>query len=433
MQGDENAARSENMKGIINKNEIINRTFVLATALVAIALPFSIRFTSLAIIFFCVSWLAQTNFRQLSQSLSGNWLLWLYCIPFLLLTVSLLYTEDTKSGLWELEKAVPLLVFPLLFSSARRLSKENIYCILRAFILSNVAFGVSCLAYAAYRYWTSSENIFFNFDLVKIFRSHPTYYSMYILFCLATLLCLNLESSQKKGWERNKWVVGMIVLLFTALIFLLAVRFIFLQFVVLGLVVIYLYIRRTKKLLTGVLLLVGFVATVAFVVATNRVLKERLIQLIESPTYSLSADSMEGYNGFTTRLAQWQVSWYIIKEAPAWGVGPADVQDKLQDAYQNNYLKYSYRDRLNAHNQYVQTSLGLGFIGLIFFIACLVAPAVLAIKQKQFIHLAFLLIFATGCITESMLYVQKGIVFFSLFNSLFTFHLLAHNVPKTNS
>lgn len=409
------------------KDEIIDGAFVLACALVAIALPFSIRFTSFAIVLLVTCWIVQNNFKRLILSIRTNRILWLYCIPYLLLVVSLLYTQRLKEGLWELEKAVPLIAFPLIFSSAKQLAKKDIHFILRAFILSNVAFGIICLSYATYQYWANSVNLFFNFDLVMIFHSHPTYYSMYILFCLTTLLYFNLDDEEDKGWDRNKFVVGAIVLFFTAIIFLLAVRFIFVQFILFGGVVIYLYIQRSKRILTGILLLISFVTIVGFAVATNKVLQERLMQLVESHTYTLSANTMEGYNGLTTRLAQWEVSWTIIKEAPVWGVGPADVQHKLQVAYKNNFLKYSYRDKLNAHNQYVQTCLGLGFIGLLFFIANLAVPGILAIRQKKIVHFAFLLIFAVGCVTESMLYVQKGIVFFALFNSLFTFHLLQPN------
>ena len=325
-----------------------------------------------------------------------------------------------------MEKAIPLIAFPLLLSSVKKLTKEDIDFILRAFILSNLAFGIIIVLHATYQYWTSSVNLFFNFDLVKIFHSHPTYYSMYILFSLATLLYFNTEDEKNKGWQHNKWITGAIVLFFTALIFLLAVRFVFVQFILFGMVVIYMYIRKTKRIMKGMLLLISFVAIVVFSVASNKVLQQRLMQLVESPTYTLSADTMEGYNGFTTRLAQWEVSWSIIKQAPIWGVGPADVQQKLQIAYKNNFLKYSYRDKLNAHNQYVQTCLGLGFIGLVFFVACLAVPGLLAMRQKKIIHLVFLLLFAIGCITESMLYVHKGIVFFAFFNSLFTFHVLKY-------
>lgn len=413
------------LTGNIKKN--IDTAFVIACAIVVVVLPFSIRITSFAMILLSACWLAQNNFSKLGVAIRTNRLLWLLCIPYLLLFLSLSNTENVRDGFWELEKAVPLILFPLIFSSSRKLTKANIHFILRAFILANIFFGIISLLYAAYQYWTNSVNLFFNFDLVNVFRSHPTYYSMYILFSLGALFYFNVNEKDEKGWEHNKWILGAIVIFFTVIIFLLAVRFVFIQFILLGVFVIYRYIRETNRIAMGIGLLVCFAAMIAFAVITNQVLKERLLQLVESPTYTLSADTMEGYNGFTTRLAQWQVSWHIIKKSPLWGVGPADVQDKLQRAYQENFLKYSYRDRLNAHNQYIQTALGLGLIGLLSLLACIVVPGILAFRQKKMIHLLFLVLFSVGCITESMLYVHKGIVFFAFFNSLFTFHLLQNN------
>lgn len=413
----------------VDRQTTIARAFKMSCALVVAALPFGIKFTSYAIAIMVISWIIQGSYRNILGVIKTNRFFWLFSGLYLLMAVSIIYTQDIKSALWEMEKGAALLIFPLLLASSPKLPLQAIRFILRTFILSNLLFGVICLGYAAYKYLREEVNLFFNFDLVNLFNGHPTYYSMFILFSLAALFYLNSNRDKRDSWENKPSIIVLIALFFTVIIFLLSVRFIFLLFILIGLIAIVFYVRKTGHVKLGLLGLFIFIFIIFIAVNKNEFLKERLLQL-KNYRYELSEETMEGYNGLTTRLAQWESSIPIIKGSPFFGVGPGDVQAHLQMAYKKNFLKYSYRDRLNAHNQYVQTLLGLGVVGLIVFLANLVVPGILAFKQQNFIYVFFILLFALCCITESMLYVQKGIVFFSFFNSLFGFHILDSNGSK---
>jgi len=258
---------------------------------------------------------------------------------------------------------------------------------------------------------------------------------MYILFSLVSIYYLNKEKAANNNWYNSKTIITIIVFFFFIQIFLLSVRFIFIIFTIAVITGIFIYIFKTKDIKLGLFLLVAFSIMVYFSLKNNAILRERLLQFKDNYTYELSENTMEGYNGLTTRLAQWESSLSIIKQSPLLGVGPGDVQDELQTVYKKNFLKYSYRDRLNAHNQYFQTCLGLGLVGLSVLLAGLFIPGFMAWKEGNVISISFIIIFAICCMTESMLYVQKGIVFYSFFNSLFSFHLLQRepveiSVPK---
>lgn len=406
------------------KDKILTKAFVYSCAGVAFFLPFGIKQTTYAIVLLVIVWLLQNNFKYLLNGLKKSKMLWLFCLPYLLMILSLTYTQDFKSGVWELEKGVSLLLFPLIFFSAKKMPVKSIHFILWSFILSNVCFGCVCLSYAIFKYYSEGVNLFFNFDLVNLFSSHPTYYSMYILFSLVSLYYLNKEKLNTGGWSTMKLIIIAIVLLFFILIFLLSVRYIFIVFTLAVITIIFIYTLKTKNIKIGLSFFSIFVIMVFLGLKNNSILRERLLQIKENYTYELSESTMEGYNGFTTRLAQWESSLSIIKTAPILGVGPGDVQQELQEVYKKNFLKYSYRDKLNAHNQYFQTCLGLGLVGLSVLLAGLFFPGMLAWKNGDILWISFLTIFSLCCITESMLYVQKGIVFYSFFNSLFAFHLL---------
>ncbi|HCW06623.1 MAG TPA: hypothetical protein DGG95_04570, partial [Cytophagales bacterium] len=72
----------------------------------------------------------------------------------------------------------------------------------------------------------------------------------------------------------------------------------------------------------------------------------------------------------------------------------------------------------NSHNQYLQTWMESGIVGLIAFLFCLFGFLLLKIKVPPS-YLAFIIIFSLMCLTESIGERQKGVVFFTLFQSLF--------------
>jgi O-antigen ligase len=87
--------------------------------------------------------------------------------------------------------------------------------------------------------------------------------------------------------------------------------------------------------------------------------------------------------------------------------------------------KYAITNSIGSndpHNQFLDTLLRLGFVGLIVLLACFAWPAYWAYQNKDFFYLAFLAVFLMICLTETAFELQKGIVFFSLFNSLLIFH-----------
>ncbi|MBK7816791.1 MAG: O-antigen ligase family protein [Sphingobacteriaceae bacterium] len=169
----------------------------------------------------------------------------------------------------------------------------------------------------------------------------------------------------------------------------------------------------------------GFAGLVYFAISKNTVLKARLMQIKENHKYEFS--ELNIYNGFTTRLAQWECSYIIIKKQPLFGVGIGDTQDELQVEYKKNFLHYSFKDKFNAHNQYFQTTLGLGLVGLVTLVSTLLVAVIVAYRRRNFLYLAFIIIFSACCLTESTLCTQYGVVFYAFFNSFFAFKMLGGN------
>lgn len=89
------------------------------------------------------------------------------------------------------------------------------------------------------------------------------------------------------------------------------------------------------------------------------------------------------------------------------------------------YVDYIYTtdaiaNTLNTHNQYFETIISLGIIGLILLLGYFIVPIFIMIKNKNFsiIYLIFILIISFNAFFEAIFERQCGIIFFNFFNML---------------
>jgi O-antigen ligase len=80
-----------------------------------------------------------------------------------------------------------------------------------------------------------------------------------------------------------------------------------------------------------------------------------------------------------------------------------------QDGYQKK----------NFHNQYVQNFADLGFVGFLILIIILSINLRNAIKSKDFIFICFAVLMISLFLTESFLWRQRGVVFFTVLFCVF--------------
>jgi O-antigen ligase len=123
--------------------------------------------------------------------------------------------------------------------------------------------------------------------------------------------------------------------------------------------------------------------------------------------------------GMFTRLHYWSAAASAIKSDPVIGVGTGDVQDTL-DKHYTTYAK-EHALGFNAHNQYLQTAVMLGFIGTISLVLLLAFALKYGFKHKNHNLIYLLILVSLVSMTEAILQVNKGIVFFSLFISILMF------------
>ena len=73
----------------------------------------------------------------------------------------------------------------------------------------------------------------------------------------------------------------------------------------------------------------------------------------------------------------------------------------------------------NFHNQYVQNFAELGIFGFIILLLILIVNIKKAYNSKDFVHFAFAILMISLFLTESFLWRQRGVVFFTVMYCLF--------------
>jgi O-antigen ligase len=394
---------------------------------ILITLPFSITVTNFLIII-AMAWSLFKYRRGMVNEMiaSGRAYRFLWTtLPFFFIVISLLYTDDLKQGLKSVEKYLPLLSFPVVFSLIQ--SKRSPIFFARIFGITVLGIAIICLAYALYNFYFLPEeaqqpvgdnysmiqskwNALSNTSLMQPFNINPIYMALYVSFALFTFLFDPVLKTYAK------LAVMALLILFQ---FLVSSRIGIVALSISVCIMIILWsakIKRYSKAVSFVLAIV--VAVCSLLITFNPILKKRFI--VDFTNYQLPND-VGGWNGLNIRYAIWKCSVDLIEKSPVIGYG-IGTQYEVREACYRNYTFYGpFGEHLNCHNQYLEYSLIGGGILFLLFLFQIFDSLRHAIFSKTNLHILLLTLIVITCLGESLLETHKGIVFFGYFNSLFLF------------
>ena len=350
----------------------------------------------------------------------------LFSSSYLFIVVSSFYSTNTSETIFQLQQKLPLLVFPLVFGTTTVSISGLKRKALISLSLSTITGCLLCLANGLLYYFnTSSFSHLYGYDLV-ILKDMPPFT---LGLCCIISIVFHLDGIQNINAPINKRRIyrhWMSFLFLSVFIFLLSNRVVFFCWILTILYYVFTLISsRLYRLITGITILLCVIVTIVFNPALNRQWND-LVDFSENNSIKLDADSSlgRGWGGKAIRLSLWICSWDVIKQHPLTGIGAGDAQDELQKAYETRKFYFASRyNRYNVHNQYLQITLASGVFALLVFIAGIVYPLKIAFKHNNILYIIFLLTFSLICITESILQVNKGIVWYAFFNALFFFSM----------
>jgi large-conductance mechanosensitive channel len=410
-----------------------------------VTLPFSITICHAALIVFLFAWLAERRWKDKFIIIKNSVILKLILMFLLVQLLGLFYTSNQPAGWFALEKKIFLFLVPLAIATTQvKFTPREIKIMLYLFVLSCMVGVLICFGYAAsqllaYQHGTLvSDNTHYldssPFDSLNStsqipwmlfsyvgFSSavgiHPSYFSMYLAFCICFLMSEMMTNSvHLRTWKGLG--LSAVIILFTLTIVLLSSRIMVISTIFIYLTLAIYFIVKQRFVISTIIAFI-LIAVVVFL-NVNPVSRYRSIQEITGSVYSIR-DKNHYETATEIRTSLWWLSWKsLYKINLLSGTGTGDVVDTIRQTGQEHEIS-NILDTYDPHNQYFHTLIGSGVFGLLILLTWLLFAFIVAWNRQDYLFAAFGFLFAALCITESAFELQKGVVFFAIFYSLLDF------------
>lgn len=388
--------------------------------LIAFCLACYIYITPPFIFLFVFVWLIEGDFKRKINAFMTNKYAMLFSGFYLLHFIGMIFTHNSQTGWFDLQVKASLIVFPLLFVSGGETGPAKQKQFMWAFVAGCICNGLICLGYAMWKYYFTGVSEFL-YSQMSLFL-HPSYYAMYI--DIALVMIFYMIVSPTISLKKLEKVIAYISVFF--LIFMLVILESKTGMIVSALIfsaVSLRYLFHKEHRLKAVVLLAG---TIIIYALTYNYMITSLKSRIGNAGKTLNSGQLDKASPESTQVRYyvWQAAWEIVKEHPLIGMGTGDADSALQLQYAKDNYTGALVHHLNAHNEYLQVAVELGFVGLFGLLACLALPFFKSIKEHRYVYMAFLIIISINFLTESMLEQQAGTIFYGLFNSLLMFNFV---------
>ena len=387
-----------------------------------ITLPWSVKingFLLISAMVFGVFYVKHAEWKTLSPNAQAY--LAACALYFLLHSISLFYTENTREGIKDLDQKWSFAILPIGVMIATRLNLER-KRVLQYFYYSILVASVLALIVAVINNYNYNQehaldllyfnHWFYSYRLLSLnIGIHPAYLSNYISLVIFYLIYQLISERQSR---KKSFLTACLVVYFLLYLILLSSRNVLVTTLIIILfagIIYSLYTKNIRLILAGLsVYIVLFLA-----ILSNDITRGRIIEIFDIG----KTDSQWG--NISLRFKEWDASTQIIKENLFFGVGSGDFRGALIAQYNAKGWTDMAEQRFNSHNQFIETTGRLGVLGLMVLISIFFFSVREAFLKRDLLHFVFLASFIMFSLTESTLEVQKGIVFFTLFNSVFFF------------
>jgi O-antigen ligase len=314
----------------------------------------------------------------------------------------------------KIESFLPFLILPLSFlvvSIRENITKEVVFNFCD---IAMVLYSLYTLLRALFKFLeTKSLNVFYYHDLSgNLNNMSAIYLSMLVSFSLLIII-------SKKN--KNIQELSKLLILATLLVLLSSKTIIGITILIVSVFGLkHLFIKKTFKKKYILYLLIILSLSLASKSIRDRVKFEYQKTKIEEVLNKKEFGHVYLWTGIGLRAFQVRAFYEIFREGKVgWlGLGYKNSQEALDNKYKE-YNFYPGFYGFNFHNQYVQTFAELGVIGFLMMLLLFGFLLYNAIKSKDFLFISFVVLVFSICFTESLLWRQRGMIFFIVLSLLF--------------
>lgn len=424
------ANTSDFLKRVWLKSADLNTSHPLAIFVVLLlcATPLPLGFSNVALVLLLLAgcWF---GFKTRHFRSDGNLLL--PVLLYLWMLCSLFWTVDSARTQSALSKEIALLLVPVAFACVPVFSasvKQKILLIYARFI---VVFAGICMLAALFKFTGGADSgVFFYHGLVGK-ELNAIHVSIYVTMALAVLVVHRGKS------KAHYFSIGFL-LIFLALLSSKNIMIVSLVLFV-GYAFFWWRASLAKKMVGS-----GIIAALllVFILAVPSV-KQRFAEEINSaigaesihrstedgnvyyvtPYQAWTAETFapnDYFPGTAFRVYQFRIFVELLQEDPIFWTGYglnasyAAIERKAKErnlfAGDDNHAGYGTK---NFHNQYAQQWADLGLPGLLLLLGMLGTSLFIGLKRKDFVHISFTVLMISLFLTESFLWRQRGVIFFT--------------------
>lgn len=407
------------------------KPLVFFISAVLITLPLGYAYNSIALIIFVLYSLLSAK----KSNASFNFALLLPLLFFGLMIISLIWSIDLKNTLKALSKEAALFFIPLAFCFNKQFIKMGLNTILKNYSVGMCLFGLYYLGRAIIRYsGTGNIDVFFYHELSGDVNA------IYLSALFSIPIFYFLSVKRKTTWD----LIAITYLV--VFIFLLSSKTVIIIDVLL--IAVYFLFYSGMPKIAKVVTVTAFCILIAGLGYFGKI-KERLLAEYE-PNIEVVGEATvadtgvintltikeawskpqfaanDYFNGTAFRVYQIRVFKEMLAEDPMFFTGYGlnaslkRIGEKgiRHNVYQGDEKNKGYNAE-NFHNQYIETFADLGVFGFALLIIILLYNLKNAFKSKDFVHIAFASLMIALLLTESFLWRQRGVVFFTMLYCLF--------------
>jgi O-antigen ligase len=334
---------------------------------------------------------------------------------YLIHIIGLCYTSNFEYGFFDLEVKLSMLLIPIVLWLRFNFYKEKQIILLQSLIFGSLSSFFINVTSAGIHYYSHPDIDFFFYTFLT--PIHPSYVALYVslsififLFIGSKQIFFNLKKSSFLG------LLSFIILLIY--LFLLSSKAGIIIFIIT--LITYLAIRFSHKIKVKFIIFIASIIIIFFglIIHFTPTIQKRFQPMINAIIHSNEANLDSGESSME-RIALYVTSTKLAYHKLPWGVGTGDTKDEITENYKKLGSKTINERYLNAHNQYLQTTITLGILGLISLLLILVGGFRFAFNKKNILFFSFLILITLNMLFESMLEQQAGVIFITLFYTFF--------------
>jgi O-antigen ligase len=419
------------------------------------ALPFSILVCHGALIIFLILWVTEGNWeRKLIEINNSKWLIVLGV--FVLITLaSVLYSNDRARALLVLDKKLFFFVIPFaIATSTYSFSLKDVKVISFVLCISTFVALVYCYSHSLYQLNLYNEGkiggdsitylaqsglnkgnintawLFFSYvSLSGALHLHPTYLAMYAAYSLVFLIIESRKTNFNPRWNILTYFLAAF---FSFSIVFLAARIVLLVVCLFYIVLLAYDFFAKNQSLKRIIIPAMLIGSMAAGVMINPVTKYRQVEEIISN--GIYVEPNANYSNSTgIRASLWLLSAQAYLNTNSLiGTGVGDVEASVAAAASKQKITNSLHTN-DPHNQYLFIIISTGIVGLTSFLAFLLFAIFKAWQNRDLLFLSFIFLVSIVAMTESVLEMQKGTIFFTIFFSIMMSTKSVHSNVKALS